>query len=177
MEKESVEDDRIAALMNLNFVNVKVDREERPDLDHVYQLVVQLMGRSGGWPLTVFLTPAQKPFFGGTYFPPVDRHGMPGFPRILTAIAHAYRTRREEVGNAIAQVGRDASAPSGVDRAALGPETLAVAARKLSARFDDHHGGFGARPKFPNTMALDVLLRHGVANGDATALGRVRKAL
>src|SRR5258708_13614338 len=97
MEKESVEDDRIAALMNLNFVSVKVDREERPDLDHIYQLVVQLMGRSGGWPLTVFLTPAQKPFFGGTYFPPVDPYGMPGFPKILTAVAEAYPPRPAEV--------------------------------------------------------------------------------
>src|SRR5580700_2463671 len=97
MERESFEDDAIAARMNELFVNIKVDREERPDLDQVYQLVVQLMGRSGGWPLTVFLTPDQKPFFGGTYFPPVDRYGMPGFPRVLQAIAEAYRERRDEV--------------------------------------------------------------------------------
>src|SRR5277367_3759810 len=87
MERESFEDARIAALMNERFVPIKVDREERPDLDKIYQLVVQILGRNGGWPLTVFLTPDQKPFFGGTYFPPVDRHGMPGFPRILQAVA------------------------------------------------------------------------------------------
>ena len=91
MERESFEDPAIAALMNERFVCIKVDREERPDLDQIYQLVVQLMGRSGGWPLTVFLTPEKKPFFGGTYFPPTDRYGMPGFPTILAAVADAYR--------------------------------------------------------------------------------------
>src|SRR5438093_5548717 len=97
MEHESFEDAAIAKLMNDNFVNIKVDREERPDLDQVYQLVVQLMGRSGGWPLTVFLTPDQRPFFAGTYFPPTDRYGMPGFPKVLDAVADAYRSRRAEV--------------------------------------------------------------------------------
>ena len=97
MERESFEDEAIAGTMNELFVNVKVDREERPDLDHVYQLVVQLMGRSGGWPLTVFLTPDQKPYFGGTYFPPADRYGMPGFPKVLRATYEAYRARRDEV--------------------------------------------------------------------------------
>src|SRR5271154_5617151 len=98
MERESFENDAIARLMNELFVSIKVDREERPDLDHVYQLVVQLMGRSGGWPLTVFLTPDQRPFFGGTYFPPSDRHGLPGFPKVLQAVADAYRDRRTEIG-------------------------------------------------------------------------------
>src|SRR5437762_1438011 len=97
MERESFEDAETAALMNRLFVNIKVDREERPDLDHVYQLVVQLMGRSGGWPLTVFLTPDQRPFFAGTYFPPTDRHGMPGFPTVLRAVADAYRGKRADV--------------------------------------------------------------------------------
>src|SRR5438093_3092162 len=98
MERESFEDESIAALMNERFVNIKVDREERPDLDQIYQLVVQLMGRSGGWPLTVFLTPEQRPYFGGTYFPPTDKYGMPGFPKVLQAVWEAYRARREEVG-------------------------------------------------------------------------------
>src|SRR5260370_25020137 len=97
MERECFEDETIAKLMNELFVCIKVDREERPDLDQIYQLVVQLMGRSGGWPLPVFLTPEQKPFFGGTYFPPSDRYGMPGFPKILQAVAEAYRDRRGEV--------------------------------------------------------------------------------
>ena len=180
MERESFEDERIAALMNQSFVNVKVDREERPDLDQIYQLVVQLLGRSGGWPLTVFLTPEQKPFFAGTYFPPEDRHGLPGFPRILAAVAEAYRERRSdvdlqarEVADAITQVSRPPSdKPGAIDRGAL-----AKAADRLSTRFDDEHGGFGSRPKFPSTMSLDVLLHHGALNGDERALGRFRRAL
>jgi uncharacterized protein YyaL (SSP411 family) len=176
MERESFENEAIAALMNQWFVNVKVDREERPDLDQVYQLVVQLMGRSGGWPLTVFLTPDQKPFFGGTYFPPAERYGMPGFPRVLQAVWEAYRARRDEVdaqsaelSRAIAEVAageaRGRAAPGG-----LGPSLLECATAKLVSRFDDVHGGFGHRPKFPGTMSLDVLLRGG-------EIARVRKAL
>src|SRR5271166_1292814 len=97
MAHESFEDAETARLMNEYFVNVKVDREERPDLDQLYQGVVQLMGRGGGWPLTVFLTPELAPFYGGTYFPPVDRHGLPAFPKLLRALAEAYKTRPEEV--------------------------------------------------------------------------------
>jgi uncharacterized protein YyaL (SSP411 family) len=168
MERESFENDETAALMNASFVNVKVDREERPDLDHVYQLVVQLMGRSGGWPLTVFLTPEQRPFFGGTYFPPADRYGMPSFPKVLAAVSEAYAARREQVDTqarelteAIAGV---AAGEPGKTRGAS-PELVDEALEKLAARFDDVHGGFGARPKFPNTMALDLLLR-GKRAGD-----------
>src|SRR5690349_5778084 len=97
MEHESFEDEATAALMNELFVSIKVDREERPDLDQIYQLVVQLMGRNGGWPLTVFLTPDQRPFFAGTYFPPKDRYGMSGFPKVLDAVADAFKNRRDEV--------------------------------------------------------------------------------
>jgi uncharacterized protein len=180
MERESFEDEAIAKLMNESFVCVKVDREERPDLDHVYQLVVQLMGRNGGWPLTVFLTPDQKPFFGGTYFPPVDRYGMPGFPTILRGVADAYATRRSDVDlqakelcDAIGRV----SASADKKAAALGPELLAGAAAKLSKRFDDVRGGFGTRPKFPNTMPLEVLLRRAALDRDVGSEERVRKAL
>jgi uncharacterized protein YyaL (SSP411 family) len=179
MEHESFEDAGIAGLMNEHFISIKVDREERPDIDQIYQLVVQLLGRSGGWPLTVFLTPEQKPFFAGTYFPPVDRHGMPGFPRILTAVAEAYRERRAdidlqstEIAAAITQVTRRTHDPT-----ALSTDFLAKAVARLSARFDDEHGGFGSRPKFPSTMSLELLLRHGVLNGDRRALARVQKAL
>ncbi|HEX8790870.1 MAG TPA: thioredoxin domain-containing protein [Polyangiaceae bacterium] len=173
MERESFENQQIANLMNGWFVNVKVDREERPDLDQVYQLVVQLMGRSGGWPLTVFLTPDQKPFFGGTYFPPVDRYGMPGFPKVLQAIWEAYHSRRDEVVAQSAEItGAIQQVSSGETgrEAAISPALFARAAEKLAARFDDVHGGFGHRPKFPNTMSLDVLLRAG-------DVARVRKAL
>jgi hypothetical protein len=181
MERESFEDGETAALMNALFVNVKVDREERPDLDQVYQLVVQLMGRGGGWPLTVFLSPDQKPFFGGTYFPPEPRYGMPSFRSVLVALAEAYRDRRgdvleqaQELAVAIASVGRGEPAEGG---APLGPDLLERAARKLVARFDDTHGGFGTAPKFPNTMALEVLLRRGALEGDARAVERFRLAL
>ncbi len=179
MEHESFEDEKIAAQMNASFVCIKVDREERPDLDQIYQLVVQLLGKSGGWPLTVFLTPEQKPFFGGTYFPPVERYGMPGFPRILQAISEAYRERRDdidaqakEIAGAIAQVAK----PDG-RKVDLGPELLAQGAARLAARFDDEHGGFGSRPKFPNTMCLDLLLRHGTLARDERSRARVKKAL
>src|SRR6185312_9800704 len=97
MERESFENEQIAQLMNENFVSIKVDREERPDLDQIYMDAVQLLTGRGGWPLTVFLTPAGEPFYGGTYFPPEDRQGMPGFPRVLSAIANAYRNRSEDV--------------------------------------------------------------------------------
>ncbi|HVH41637.1 MAG TPA: thioredoxin domain-containing protein, partial [Labilithrix sp.] len=181
MERESFEDPRIARLMNEGFINIKVDREERPDLDQIYQLVVQLMGRSGGWPLTVFLTPSQKPFFAGTYFPPEDRHGMPSFPKVLHALSEAYRERREEVDGqadeltkAIAQVGRGTD-----EAAAYAPSTdlLERASRQLLRRFDDTHGGFGSAPKFPNTMPLEVLLRRGFLEGDGPSRDAARLQL
>jgi uncharacterized protein len=199
MERESFEDRAIAQLMNELFVNVKVDREERPDLDQIYQLTVQLMGRSGGWPLTVFLTPSQKPFFAGTYFPPEDRHGMPGFPKILRAIADAYQDRREEVDGqadeltrAIAAVSRGgpaegrptcggsgARAPSreGGAEYTPGPDLLERATTVLLRRFDDQNGGFGRAPKFPNTMPLEVVLRRGVFENDETAKSAARLQL
>ena len=181
MERESFEDARTAKLMNDLFVNVKVDREERPDLDQIYQLVVQLMGRSGGWPLTVFLTPAQKPFFAGTYFPPADRYGMPSFAKVLTAVAEAYREKRgdidaqaDEIAGAIAEAtrveARASGAATGAAAAALTTDFVQRAARKIASRFDDANGGFGNAPKFPNTMALDVLLRAG-------DVARVKRAL
>ncbi|KYF95355.1 hypothetical protein BE20_45800 [Sorangium cellulosum] len=192
MERESFEDEAIARRMNELFVNIKVDREERPDLDHIYQLVVQLMGRSGGWPLTVFLTPDQRPFFAGTYFPPRDKHGMPGFPKVLDAVADAYRNRRgdvelqaKEITEAIERVQRApasaaaaasaAEAASAVDLASS--DLLRRASRQLLARFDNRHGGIGTRPKFPNTMSLDVLLRRGVLEGDRVAAESVELAL
>ena len=174
MERESFEDEAIARAMNEGFVCIKVDREERPDLDQVYQLVVQLMGRSGGWPLTVFLTPEQKPFFGGTYFPPGDRYGMPGFPKVLQAVREAYVARRDEVDSTSADLAKAiAEVASGEARAAPGEVSAALVAgavHKLVARFDDEHGGFGHKPKFPGTMSLDALLRGGEDD-------RVRKAL
>jgi uncharacterized protein YyaL (SSP411 family) len=180
MAHESFEDEATAKLMNDGFVNVKVDREERPDLDQIYQLVVQLMGRSGGWPLTVFLTPEQKPFFGGTYFPPKDKYGMPGFPKVLSAVADAYLTKREEVASQADELTLAISKATTPDARAPytpGPDLLERATRRLSTRFDDAHGGFGQRPKFPSTMSLEVLLRRGALVGDAQAVSRVVMAL
>jgi len=184
MERESFEDMAIAKQMNELFVCIKVDREERPDLDQIYQLVVQLMGRNGGWPLTVFLTPEQKPFFGGTYFPPAERYGMPGFPKILDAVAEAYKERRgdvelqaRELSDAIGRATQTERRGSAAERYTLGPDLLERTSEKLGTLFDEHHGGFGKRPKFPNTMGLDVLLRRGALEGDSSALGRVHKAL
>jgi uncharacterized protein YyaL (SSP411 family) len=184
MERESFEDEAIAQRMNDGFVCVKVDREERPDLDQIYQLVVQLLGRTGGWPLTVFLTPEKKPFFGGTYFPPADRHGMPGFPKVLDAVREAYTTRRGEI---VEQAGELAQAIAKINSGELGagedgdytpgPDLLERATNRLSERFDDANGGFGARPKFPNTMSLEVLLRRGALEHDQRALARVRRAV
>jgi uncharacterized protein len=179
MERESFEDSTVAARMNDLFVNIKVDREERPDLDRVYQLVVQLMGRSGGWPLTVFLTPDLKPFFGGTYFPPRERYGMPGFPQVLESVARAYGERRDEVARSADEL-TEAIARVTAVRAAPGeppPDALQVAAKRLAQQQDDRHGGFGAAPKFPSPMGLDLLLRAWRRHGDAGALAHVRKSL
>jgi hypothetical protein len=176
MERESFENEAIARQMNESFVCVKVDREERPDLDHVYQLVVQLMGRSGGWPLTVFLTPDQKPYFGGTYFPPADRYGVPGFPKVLSAVLQAYRTRREEV------LAHSSEVTLAIERAVtiepgmggVSAELVRAAARTLVDRFDEVHGGFGRRPKFPSTMSLGLLLRAGDRARFAKSLDAMR---
>jgi uncharacterized protein YyaL (SSP411 family) len=180
MERESFEDVEIARLMNENFVSIKVDREQRPDLDHIYQLVVQLMGRSGGWPLTVFLMPDQRPFFAGTYFPPRDRYGLSGFPTVLRAIAEVYRAKRSDIEHQAAEVAGALTRTGAIgrpDSPVLGPDLLERTSRKLFARFDEQHGGFGARPKFPNTMCLDLLLRRALEEGDAEAGHRASLAL
>src|SRR2546428_3735023 len=157
MARESFEDPQTAALMNRDFVSIKVDREERPDLDQVYMSAVQAMTGSGGWPMTVFLLPSGEPFYGGTYFPPEDRYGRPGFPRVLLSVAKAYREKREEIAGSAelirTQLNRQLqSAPeSGV----IAPELLDDAARALAARFDPREGGFGGAPKFPPSMTID----------------------
>jgi uncharacterized protein YyaL (SSP411 family) len=182
MERECFEDRAIAERMNALFVNVKVDREERPDLDQVYQLVVQLLGQGGGWPLTVFLTPDQRPFFAGTYFPPHDKYGRPGFPRVLEALADAYREKRDEVTSQAQELTAAITQATAIEArggpgAALGPDLVARAAARLGDNFDDVHGGFGTRPKFPNTMSLEVLLHHALGDLDETSGERVRRAL
>ncbi|MBE2251085.1 MAG: thioredoxin domain-containing protein [Myxococcus sp.] len=172
MAHESFEDPQVAALMNAHFVNIKVDREERPDVDHLYQGVVQLMGRGGGWPLTVFLTPDKQPVYGGTYFPPTPQHGLPAFSAVVAGIAEAWEKEREELlrqGEAF-EKGLTQYAASGVDDAqpgALTPAEVVQAAQFLAKRVDPRFGGFGARgPKFPNPMLLALMLRGARRSGD-----------
>ncbi|HVE83754.1 MAG TPA: thioredoxin domain-containing protein [Myxococcales bacterium] len=163
MAHESFEDPEIARRMNEWFVNVKVDREERPDLDQIYQGVVALLGRGGGWPLTVFLLPDLRPFFGGTYFPKTDRYGIPGFGRLLEALHKSYAGQRQEVEAQARefQAGLEHIAVHGLDAppAALKAEDLVRAAERLERAVDRVHGGFGQAPKFPNPSNVQMLLR------------------
>jgi hypothetical protein len=179
MERESFEDPEIAALMNEHFISIKVDREERPDLDDVYMSAVQAMTGSGGWPMTVFLTPTLEPFFGGTYFPPEDRHGMSGLPRILAAVSDAYRTRRDEVeqqASALADHLRSRIAvPAGTQD--VESRQLDGAVARLAATFDPTHGGFGGAPKFPPPMILEFLLRAWRRTRDDATLRMVTRTL
>jgi uncharacterized protein len=175
MERESFENPDIAALMNERFVNVKVDREERPDVDDVYMRAVQLMVGRGGWPLTVFLTPEGRPFHGGTYFPPVDRHGMPGFPRVLQAISRAFHEQPEDVAKAVGQLvaGVQRAEESAGDDVTLDPSLPRRAADALVRHVDTLHGGLGGAPKFPHTRAFQLLLRQWRATGRPELLDAV----
>jgi uncharacterized protein YyaL (SSP411 family)/aryl-alcohol dehydrogenase-like predicted oxidoreductase len=161
MEHESFEDERIARLMNENFVCVKVDREERPDLDEIYMTATQMMTGQGGWPMTVFLTPDQKPFFAGTYFPPEDKYGRPGFGSLLTRIAKLWRDNRDELeaqASLMSEQVREQARPA--VPLAVGVAELDAVVAQLAREFDPVHGGFGRAPKFPPSMALSLLLRY-----------------
>jgi uncharacterized protein len=176
MEHESFEDDAIAALMNERFVNVKVDREERPDVDSLYMDAVVALTGHGGWPMTVFLTPEGEPFFGGTYFPPEPRHGMPSFPQLLEAVSKAYSENRADVGlqaKALVDAVRADVAPSGEP---LTEGLLHEAARALRPLYDPVNAGFGGAPKFPPSSALEFLLRMHL-RGDEEALPMVLATL
>jgi uncharacterized protein YyaL (SSP411 family) len=179
MEHESFEDEATAQLMNERFVNIKVDREERPDVDSLYMTAVQALTGRGGWPMTVFLTPQGAPFYGGTYFPPVARHGLPAFQDVLLAIDEAYRERREDVGRSAAQL-VEALEQSTRLRAPVRelPTTLLDEAyRGMEGTFDLRHGGFGAAPKFPQPMALEFMLRHHLRTGQRDSLDMVHQTL
>ncbi|HEU5236808.1 MAG TPA: thioredoxin domain-containing protein [Pyrinomonadaceae bacterium] len=160
MAHESFENEEIARLMNDNFVNIKVDREERPDLDQIYMSAVQMMTGHGGWPMTMFLTPEGVPFYGGTYFPPEDRYNMPGFPRVLLSVAEAYRSQPEQVdGTATAMLGElRRMGLAEESRDLLTTEILDSAHRRIAANYDRVHGGFGGAPKFPPAMTLEFFL-------------------
>ncbi|MGH2739489.1 MAG: thioredoxin domain-containing protein [Actinomycetota bacterium] len=159
MERESFEDEDIASIMNEHFVNVKVDREERPDVDAIYMEAVQAMSGHGGWPMTVFLTPEGEPFYAGTYFPPEDRHGMPGFRGVLTAVADGWRDRREELVRQAKRVVEAVATSAHASREPLSEDLLQIAQTILVKAFDPDWGGFGTAPKFPQPMTLEFLLR------------------
>ena len=168
MEHESFENPEIAAIMNELFVNVKVDREERPDVDEIYMTATQLMGQGGGWPLNVFVTPDGVPFFGGTYFPPSGRYGRAGWPDVLQRISQAWNTQREKILeqnprviaalNGTAEFRPQDSVPEGA--------LLGEATGQLATRFDEVWGGFGGAPKFPPSQALQLLLRRHRRTGE-----------
>ena len=180
MAHESFEDPAVAALMNDLFVNIKVDREERPDIDQIYQTAhAMLTRRGGGWPLTMFLTPDQTPFFGGTYFPKTARHGLPGFADLLPQVAAAYRTKRAEIGQqcealraALAQ-----TRPAAATDAPLSAAPLDTGLRELKQLFDETDGGIGAAPKFPHPAELEFCLRRAVLTRDDYARGMVKLTL
>ena len=179
MERESFENEAIADLMNDRFINIKVDREERPDLDAVYMEAVQMLTGSGGWPMTVFLTPEGKPFYGGTYFPPVDRQNMPGFPRLITSISDTYKDRRGDIERTIqqltAQMGRSGQLAKG--NTPLSADILHQAYSSLATNFDYQNGGVGTAPKFPQPMTLELLLRYSHHGYSERALEMVNLTL
>src|SRR5262245_63689759 len=179
MERESFENPDTAALMNRLFVNVKVDREERPDVDHIYMQAVQSMTGHGGWPMTVFLAPDGTPFYGGTYFPPQDRHGLPGFPRLLQAIAEAWQSRRGEVVQSGQQLKESLGQSERLRRSAtlLSDAILFGAFQGLSSQFDEEWGGLGGAPKFPQPMIWEFALRFFKRGGNPYAERMVHTTL
>uniref|UniRef100_A0A7C3V7G7 Thioredoxin domain-containing protein n=1 Tax=Desulfobacca acetoxidans TaxID=60893 RepID=A0A7C3V7G7_9BACT len=179
MAHESFENEEIAALMNQNFINIKVDREERPDLDDLYMTAVQLLTGRGGWPMSVFLFPDLKPFYAGTYFPPEDRGGLPGFPRLLLALSDAYRQKRDTVAKMADEVEsrlQQLALMAGESREYT-PIELSMAAARLKEDFDREHGGLGGAPKFPRALELGFLLTQYRSTGDREALEMVALSL
>ncbi|MBP6004613.1 MAG: thioredoxin domain-containing protein [Pyrinomonadaceae bacterium] len=179
MEHESFEDEAVAAVMNEHFINVKVDMEERPDVDQIYMNFVQMTTGRGGWPMNVFLTPDKRPFYGGTYFPPQPRYGMPSWHQILISIAEAYREKRDELEESanriVAELNRLSTAeiiPGGVSA-----DLLETAFNSFTRTFDTVNGGFGGAPKFPPAMSLEFLLRYHKRTGDGKALAIVEYTL
>ncbi len=173
MERESFENPAIAAILNRSFVPVKVDREERPDVDHIYMMYVQATTGSGGWPMSVFLTPSRMPFFGGTYFAPDDRYGRPGFAAVLERIAEAWKSQHDKIlessGNVMEQL-KLHSETAGGNGAALDKNTMDATFQYFRRTFDTAHGGFGDSPKFPRPVVLNFLLRYHHRSGRAEAL-------
>jgi len=179
MAHESFEDPATAAMMNEHFVNVKVDREERPDIDSIYMNAVVALTGQGGWPMTVMLTPDGEPFFGGTYFPPAPRYGMPSFKQVLHSVSEAWEYRRNEIVESAEkiteQLGRMASLEA--PRALLVDSVMTEAVASIGRQFDPERGGFGGAPKFPQAMTIEFLLRHFIKTGDKSALLMAERTL
>jgi uncharacterized protein len=175
MAHESFEDTETAAYLNEHFVSIKVDREERPDVDAAYMEATQALTGQGGWPMTVFATPSGEPFFCGTYFPPAPRHGMPSFRQLLASVGQAWAERRDEVVAAGQRIVSGLAEQSRVPEMGATPteEQLASAVRALQSQYDGERGGFGGAPKFPPSMVLELLLRHHARTGSAEALRMV----
>jgi uncharacterized protein YyaL (SSP411 family) len=179
MERESFEDEATAAFLNGRFVSVKVDREERPDLDQVYMAAVQAMTGGGGWPMSVFLTPDGEPFYGGTYFPNEPRHGMPSFLQVLDGVDRAWREQRSEVQGAGQRLVEALAAQNRASAMAGDPTPtlLEAAVAGIEGSFDAHNGGWGTAPKFPQPMTIEFLLRRAAATGDSRPLAIARRSL
>ncbi len=178
MERESFENEDIAAQMNAHFVCIKVDREERPDLDDIYMAATIAMTGQGGWPMTVFLTPDQKPFFAGTYFPPENRYGRPGFPTLLARISEVWLEDRDGIEQQATQLTRTVTGQlGGLAHAPVSRDLIAAAKEQLSQSYDEEWGGFGGAPKFPPCGSLRLLLRFHARTGDARALQIARGTL
>jgi uncharacterized protein YyaL (SSP411 family) len=180
MAHESFEDEQVAAILNQHFVSVKVDREERPDLDRIYMSAVQALTGRGGWPMSVFLTPDGHPFYGGTYFPPTARYGMPSFTDVLLSVADAWQNRREESvagGRRLAAaIERQSMTDKDGTQQSVTRETLKAAFQNLWRRFDHSHGGWGDAPKFPQPMVLEFLLRYQRTTADPPTAGATEGA-
>ena len=179
MAHESFEDPEVGKILDAHFISIKVDREERPDLDQIYMTAVQLLTQHGGWPMSVFLTPDLKPFFGGTYFPPTDRHGMMSFKKLIVALADAWKNRRAEITTNSGQITAaiQESMKLEAEPGTLDPDVLRSAANQLRRIFDPTYGGFGRAPKFPHPMELRLLLRCARRFKDDTCLEMVTKSL
>ncbi len=179
MERESFESESTAAIMNEHFINIKVDREERPDLDEIYMMALQTMTGSGGWPMTIFLTPDMKPFYGGTYFPPEDRYGRPSFAKVLRAVADYFSENRQGVDEKAGELMRalEQGAHFLKRDADVGEELLDTAYAQLANNYDADYGGFGSAPKFPPSMSLAFLLRYYRRRGEERALEMVENTL
>jgi uncharacterized protein len=176
MAKESFEDEETARLLNERFIAIKLDRDERPDIDRRYQQAVAAMGSGGGWPLSVFLTPDKQPFYGGTYFPPKDRQGRPGFKKVLTAVSEHYITKRKDVDDYSRRV-REALKPDALSPSDLSEAMIVEAEKAMLALFDMRNGGFGTEPKFPMPGALEFLLRRTVRSAGPSAGNAARRTL